>query len=83
MGGKLRQIFEIPMDDDGEIETVLRDSDGYDVAKEEDQLLKNVFFLSESVILHCNFKKNPLRGNSERTPTTSLLRSIMSAPSIQ
>ena len=38
------------MDDDGEIETVLRDSDGYDVAKEEDQLLKNVFFLRESVI---------------------------------
>ena len=29
-----------------------------------------VFFLSKSVFLHCNFKKNPLRGNSERTPTT-------------
>ena len=28
-------------------------------AKEESQLLKNVFFVSESVILHCNFKKSP------------------------
>ena len=62
------------MDDDGEIELVFGDSDGYDVAegtrKRKVSYSRNVFFLSELVILHCNFKKNPLRGNSERIPTT-------------